>query len=41
MMDEFIDAKDLIDKQLAYQYKPVDSKWVDIFFEKWKQIPMI
>lgn len=33
LYDEFIDAKDLIDKQLVYQNKPVDSKWVDIFGE--------
>lgn len=33
LYDEFIDAKDLIDKQLVYPNKPVDSKWVDIFAE--------
>lgn len=31
--DELIDAKDLIDKQLVCQNKPMDSKWVDIFEE--------
>lgn len=31
--DEFIDAKDLMDKQLVCQNKPVDSKWVDILGE--------
>lgn len=31
--DEFIDAKDLIDKQPFYQNKPVDKKWMDIFGE--------
>lgn len=31
LYDEFIDAKDLIDKQLVFQNKLVDSKGVDIF----------
>lgn len=31
--DELIDAKNLIDKQLVCQNKPMDSKWVDIFEE--------
>lgn len=31
LYDEFIDAKDLIDKQLVFQNKPVDSNRVDIF----------
>lgn len=31
--DELIDTKDLIDKQLVCQNKPMDSKWVDIFEE--------
>lgn len=26
LSDEFIDAKDLIDKQLVYQKKPIDKK---------------
>ncbi|XP_058409245.1 uncharacterized protein LOC131412973 [Diceros bicornis minor] len=33
LYDEFIDAKDLIDKQLVYPNKPVDKKWMDIFGE--------
>ena len=33
LYDEFIDAKDLTDKQLVYQNKPVDKKWMDIFGE--------
>nr|XP_012606182.1 uncharacterized protein LOC105863530 isoform X1 [Microcebus murinus] len=33
LYDEFTDAKDLIDKQLVYQNKPVDKKWMDIFGE--------
>ena len=31
--DEFIDAKDIIDEQLIYNYKPVNIKWMDIFGE--------
>lgn len=31
--DEFVDAKDLVDKQLAYQNKLVGKKWVDTFGE--------
>lgn len=31
LYDEFIDAKGLIDKQLVFPDKPVDSKWVGIF----------
>lgn len=33
LCDEFTDARDLIDRQLGYQNKPVDTKWVDIFRE--------
>lgn len=33
LCDEFIDAKDRIDKQLVYQNKPIDKKWMEIFGE--------
>lgn len=29
--DEFIHAKDLIEKQLVYQNKPVGTKWMGVF----------
>lgn len=31
--DEFIDANDLIERQLVYQNKHVDTKWMGIFAE--------
>lgn len=31
--DEFTDAKELIDKQLVYQKKLLDTKWKGIFGE--------
>lgn len=31
--DEFIDANSLTEKQLVYQNKPKDTKWMSIFGE--------
>lgn len=33
LYDELVHAKDLTDKQLVYQNKPVDIKWMDILRE--------
>lgn len=39
LLDEYLDVKNLTNKQLVYQNQPIDTQWTNDL-ESWELIPM-